>query len=211
MMRSRLLVAVIALSALTACGGDENEEGGDTKNDPPAQQEDHRANVTGSYTLTGTMRFVVNGESETGNVQDTLDIEKDTASASKASLNLDIGSMGCGPRASMSGERSFTVRATTCPMPPNNGCTWTLEFTQGTGLMNAGGSLQTSLQGTLTGRCSAGTAKADFFMDLSGPRNGQSLPDTRVDALTGARPSETGGTPAVLRAAMQQLASSVQQ
>ncbi len=200
-MRSRLLVAVL-LSALAACGGDDDDEG-DNDDDGPTQ--DHRSNMTGSYDVTGTMSLTLNGETDTGEVVDGLDIKNDTTSSSKAALRLTVESLGCGPRATMSSERAFTVNATTCSLPASgNGCTNSMKFTQGNGSKPSGGALQASIKGQLVVQCGTASASADFAMEMSGTRTGESLPGTREDALTGAVPSG-------LRATLDRLAATAQQ
>ncbi|WP_164001151.1 hypothetical protein [Pyxidicoccus caerfyrddinensis] len=196
MTKTHVLVAVV-LSALTACGGDENDDGNPT---PPAET-DSRPNMTGSYAVSGTMTVSGNGSSDTTQVRDTVRIANDTTSTSKAALRLDVASLGCGPRARMSAEKAFTVASTSCPLPPENGCTYTLEYSKGNGHRDGNGTLFVTLQGQLTARCGGGTAAAAISMELTGSRTGQSRPGTREDALTGTAPTS-------LRATMDRLALS---
>jgi hypothetical protein len=183
-MRSRLLVAVL-MSALAACGGDDDDddEGGNGGNDNTA---DHRSNMTGGYDLTGTIELVINGQTNSTPMQDKLDIKNDTGSNSKTALRLTVASVGCGPRATMNGERSFTVVATSCPMPPpQEGCTGSMDFDQGSASKPSGGSLQGTLKGKMVVKCGPASASGDFTITMTGKPTGQSLPGTREDALTG--------------------------
>jgi hypothetical protein len=198
MIKTHVLVAVV-LSALTACGGDENEGGGD---DAPVEV-DQRSHMTGTYPVTGTLTMVVDGKSDVSQVQDTLRITNDKTSTSKAALRLDINSLGCGPRASMNGPRNFSVSKTQCPMPSENGCTYSMTYTGGHGSKEADGTLQTSLQGQITIDCGSRGLTVDVVMVMSGSRTGQSLPGSREDALTGT-------APLTLRDAVERLTRSAQ-
>lgn len=203
MTKTHVLVAVV-LSALTACGGDESDEGGDTSPEPTVQP-DHRKNVTGSYPVTGTMTLVINGESDVAQVQDTLSIANSRVSSSKAALLLHIASLGCGPRAWMTGERTFDASETTCPLPaPQQGCTASLKYTQGSGQRDAGGTLQTSLAGKISVECGGPAVVGDVSLELSGSRTGQALPDAHGGALKNTAPVS-------LHSALERLALTARQ
>ncbi|QSQ21024.1 hypothetical protein JY651_38390 [Pyxidicoccus parkwayensis] len=203
MMKTHLLVAVM-LSALTACGGDENEDSGNEV-PAPSEQTDNRKNVTGSYAVTGTLTLTANGKSDVSQVQDTLRITNDTTSASKAALLLHIASLGCGPKATMTGERTFNPSNTKCPMPPQQDCTASLTYTRGIGKKEEGGALQTSLYGKIDLNCgSRGSATVDVSMVMSGSRTGESLPDMPGDALKGT-------TSVTLSEALEQVALTTRQ
>jgi hypothetical protein len=194
MLQSRVVVAAVLLSTLCACGGSEDDEAGQDKPAPV----DRRPTVTGSYSVTGTVNIVSQGERATTQVEDTLRVSNDGAST--AAVRLIIGSMGCGPRARMTRDYGFSTQTTECPLPPDDGCTFTLVYGSGHGHKSASGTLTVSLQGQLIARCGDRTATADIFMDLSGSRVAQSPPGQQEGALT---------RPTGLDAAMEQLARSL--
>ena len=69
----------------------------------------------------------------------------------------------------MSGKRGFTLQGRTCALPPHGGCTSTLNFTGGSGLMQ-GEDLGLSLQANRITRCGNRTSATPYSLELIGSR-----------------------------------------
>lgn len=178
MLRFRLALAVL-LSLLWACGGE----------DPPP---DHRPNVTGTYEVTGTARFVEGGEETTGPMQDTLNIVKDDSSLMEGrGVRLHLEALKCGALALMDGEQSFIVQdSPPCSLPSSDDCAITLTFREGTGRKLANGDLQASLRARLDATCpGGGRGVAAYYLEMTGEGTGQSLPGQHEQALTDTAPA----------------------
>lgn len=181
-MRMRMLLAS-ALLVLGGCGdGDkEGDEGDDTTTD-------HRSNVTGAYESTGTLSATLNGETQTGEMDDTVRISE--ASGSKTALSLRSESLTCNQdlRATMTGENTFSISEGSCSVfDEESNCTVDLSVTSGRGSREPNGPLQLTLQGTFTVRCLPLPVVGDFTMLLTGTRTGaESLPrvETRLFHVT---------------------------
>jgi len=159
----RTLMPVL-LATLVACGPEDESArpSGPGASEPvipskpvPPPPTDTRPNVTGSYEVTGTIRFVLDGQPDTRAFRDVLRLSNRTGSIS--ALQLTIDSFGCGPRGEMTGEKTFSIEATTCPFSPEGSCTLSMTFDTGSGSASQGSpsGLQLSTQGKLVTVCSS--------------------------------------------------------
>ncbi|NTX05522.1 MULTISPECIES: hypothetical protein [Myxococcus] len=182
-MRMRMLLAS-ALLVLGGCGGDDDKEGDDGDDTTT----DHRSNVTGAYESTGTLSATFNGETQTGELDDTVRISE--ASGSKTALSLRSESLTCDRdlRATMTGENTFFISEGACSVfDEESKCTADLSVTSGRGSREPNGPLQLTLQGKFTVRCSPLPIVGDFTLLLTGTRTGaEALPrvETRLFHVT---------------------------
>jgi hypothetical protein len=194
------------LAALVACGPEDEPSRPSPVPPPPT---DTRPHVTGSYEVTGTIRFVLDGQSDTRAFRDVLRLSNRTGSIS--ALQLTIDSFGCGPRGKMTGEKTFSIEATTCPFPPEGSCTLSMTFDTGSGSGSQGSPsrLQLSTQGKLVTVCSGGTRSGDLFIEMSGPRSGQAMPEAGLEVLASPGAAELEGETGAsvpLRTALEHMA-----
>ncbi|MCP3136586.1 hypothetical protein [Pyxidicoccus xibeiensis] len=139
--------------------------------------------MTGKYDVTGTMTLEAATETSEEPIEDMVRISSDTNANNKA-LRLSFSSLGCGPRATMTGETSFLIIETACPLPPVEECTSELVFTQGNGLRGDAGALELSVAGAIEVTCDGRTSGVGIRYELNGTRTAASLPGTHEAALT---------------------------
>jgi hypothetical protein len=137
------------------------------------------------------MRLDIGDESDTASFRDVLRVTHRAGSI--AALQLTIVSFECGPRGAMTGERTFSIESTSCPLPPDGSCSYAMDFDTGSGSVSPGSPprLQVSMYGKIVATCGGRTGSGSLTIEMSGPRSGQALPDAQPEALA---------TPASLRA-----------
>ncbi len=185
MMRMRMLLAS-ALLVLGGCGDDDAEGGGGEDNTT-----DHRSNVTGAYDSTGTLSATLNGQTQNGELEDTVRIS--AASGSKTALTIRSESLTCDQdlRATMTGENTFSTSEGSCEVfVEESNCTATLSVTSGRGSRATNGPLQLTLEGKFTvGDCFPLPVVGDFTLVLTGTRTGaESLPGVETRFLHVTQP-----------------------
>ncbi|MFY2556308.1 hypothetical protein ACN469_01585 [Corallococcus terminator] len=183
-MRMRMLLAS-ALLVLGGCGDDDAEGDGDQDTTT-----DHRSNVTGAYESTGTLSATLNGQTENGELEDTVRIS--AASGSKKALSIRSESITCAQdlRATMTGENTFSISEGSCEVFVEQlNCTANLSVTSGRGSRATNGPLQLSLEGKFTVTCIPLPVVGDFTLLLTGTRTGaESLPGVETRQLHVTQP-----------------------
>ncbi|MCP3168679.1 hypothetical protein [Myxococcus qinghaiensis] len=197
MMRSSGWV-VIGSILLSACGVEEVAPGAEVseKSGLSEQKTDNRDRVTGEYSVTGTMYFTENGQTEP---METEDIFIVTPEGPSPQLGISFLSFGpCTTPAVMVGPRSFLTLPGSCTASPAPGCSLTMSYTFGWGSLDANAVLDLGIHSILTGECGAGPVVIDVYSELSGSR----LEAPAASAPRAQAGSSETGTAALLRRVM---------